>query len=379
VSFTAPNEPLGSGELQLTSGPDLRLPDTASTGLPLDGVLLHDVPGEYVLFARVSQFHSFDLKQHDDSTVGEQFDFTQPDVDQHHSTTHLAFDSSPANHSLVFDRQQAPGGDEIVHTHAQLDELPPNMVLDANDSSTPTEHGFSDLNFTSGQVENPGNFSYQETTTVNGHPSVVTKDAELAPMPTSLHVCQAAETPVCAGGTFDTNLERMAIGDYDSSGAVCVGSCDTLDFIDPHVANQGSILLTASPQTHLSYAAISPTGATTALDFPQLGRFVLQGQNTPVSCSFASCHKGYLAIDTGGDVLPGTIHQTSPGSDDTTFSFTPGFHADNWVFGFNRDTVATFRVAGDGKVTCEEGNDVIKPSGNDITAPFCHPSIGKAI
>jgi hypothetical protein len=30
-------------------------------------------------------------------------------------------------------------------------------------------------------------------------------------------------------------------------------------------------------------------------------------------------------------------------------------------------------------VTCEEGNDVIKPSGNDITAPFCHPSIGKAI
>jgi hypothetical protein len=379
ISFSAPNEPLGGGELQLTSGPDLRLPDTASfTGNPLDGVLLHDTPGQYVLFARVSQFHSFDLKQHDDSTVGEQFDFTQPDVDQHHSTTHLAFDSSPDNHSLVFNREQAPGGDETVDTVAQLDKLPPKMVLDAAASSTPTEHGFSDLNFSSGQVDNPGNFSYTETTTIAGHQPVVTRQANLTPMPTSLHVCQAGETAVCAGGTFDANLARMANADFDSSGGICANGCQPLTF-DPQVANQGSILLSAEPQTHLTYDAVSQTGATTSLDFPQLGRFVLQGQETPISCSFAACHKGYLAIDTGGNVLPGTIHQTSPGSADTTFSFTPGFHADNWVFGFNRDTALTFIVAGDGKVTCEEGHDVIKPSGNDITAPFCHPLLAKAI
>lgn len=381
-SISTPGGRLGSGEIQITSGPDDKLPATAENGRPLDGVMLTELEDRFVAYARVSEF---------DQLAIEQEAFTSkrrgPGLprDSASGSMHAELDTAADNHALALDLEKHDGDDRVSSTDALLASLPAHVELDTSGNSTfgesrtswsassPVE-GFT----TAGGDRRPG-FSLVERSSTGGAPAVVTEEASLDPMPASFSVCQIARLNTCSEGHFDENLVRLRDGVTPYRSYACAaGGCGSPNIpIEPDHAGKGSFLIKASTPTDFTYRKgdfVDKQGDYVELDFQNLTRYGLQADKDAYLCDFGSlaedCLKGYVAMDTGGQELTGGIEQRS---DDafTRLVFPPGFLADRLVWAFDKSGAVSGELATIGTLNCPSGTE-IQLGGETLNERFCN-------
>lgn len=381
LSITTPGGRLGSGEIQMTSGPDDRLPATAENGRPLDGVTLQDLDDRFVAFARVSEFDQLTLHQ-------ERFASRRrgPGFARDHSAKSLSatLDTATDGHALAFDIDKQ-GESSTESTDALLASLPSHVELEQSENTTFGESrttwsasgdvpGFSGAD---GQPR-PG-FSLVERTTPDGEASVVTSETTLEPMPAQFSSCQLARLNNCSEGRFDDNLVRLRDGVTPYRSYACaVDGCDDPNIaITPANAGEGSFLLKASTPTHLVYRTgdfVAKQNPYTTLEFLNLTRYGLQADQTGYLCDFGSlaqdCKKGYVAMDTGGQALTGEIAVQGDGSF-TRLKFPEGFLADRLVWAFDKQGAVSGELATIGTLECPDGTEV-QLGGETVNERFCN-------
>lgn len=379
VTTPVPGSRLGTGEIQMTSGPDDRLPETAPKGNPQDGVLVRDLEDRFVVFARVSQFDELVLQRHNQvsKTTGPGL----PRPESRLESMHASLDTSAGDHALAIDIKKGSAS-TVESTKALLISLPSHIELDTYKNSTLQEDRTTWRasrpvdGWANDTVLVPG-FSFSESSTVNDETPVITKTLTLDPMPSTFTVCKLAFSPRCSGGTFNENINRLAAGDNDTGDCGIESNCLTGHSrpmpVDPSLANKGSILITANPATRFHYAE----GSSTLVDFDNLERFGLQAHKESTDCGLldVECPFGYLAMDTGGSALSGVLKQVSDGTT-TRFDFPAvgageaGWSADNHVWSFEKVGALQGFVASAGPINCPDGT-TIKAADEVVTERFC--------
>lgn len=387
---------LGSAELQLTNGPTDRLAPAVGVR-PQDGVLIHELGSKYVLSARLSELDLTKVIRNSSvfkKTGGDGL----PRPGYSKGSMHLELDSNVQGHVLGF--EQKTGSESRTGViRALLAGVPNHIELDTADgdgaeitdtgagidrtsldweASAPVS-GFcrsSDGPQCDGAETPIHGFWYLVATQKDGGELVPTKQLTLDPMPKRLRVCKTSWGPECAGRTFDHNIERLASGDNDTSDCGRISNC-----VDGHnvpmpaytdKANKGSVLITADPATHFRY-----TDQGGYVDFRDLTRYVLQAHKESVSCGLtdANCPFGYLAMDTGGNPLRGTLVQTGDGKL-TRFDFPlvdapqVPFNAHNHVWSFLQTGRFQGYVASAGTIDCPSGTS-ITAADKGVTEQFC--------
>jgi hypothetical protein len=374
VSTPAPSGVLGSGEIQMTSGPDDRLPLTAENGNALDGVKLHELKDSYVLFARVSKFDQLTLKRNKITRQRRGPGFPR---DTGHETLDASLDTAADNHALGVDIKKETSTGVVEGKDALLASLPSHIelhtahhdtgitVTDTTDwSATRTVDGYGIA-----PDRRPG-FKYVESVSHNGTTGIA-KQLTLDPMPMTLRACQLDFGVACADHTFDENITKLRTGDYEPSvnpppptyrcfGNGCAGG---KEIPIPHdVAYKGSVLLEAIPPATMSYLAPGTT-----VNFGILSRFVLQAHQDSEGClaDTWTCKMGYIAIDSGGQELVGSVQ-----TDTADFHFPPAFSATQHVWGFHETGPKQGEVATIGPRNCPEGTK-ISAGGDEHTTKWC--------
>jgi hypothetical protein len=383
---------LGLGEIQLTSGPDTRLPATGALFLPLDGLLVHDVANDFVVFARVAQFDSAEYK-----TISENQHVDGPGLpccDYAHEHMHAGLFTS-SGHQFVLDAQKDERG-AVKKTLAQLASLPANIAFD-----TDTEQR---LNSTTGEEEwSQSRMAWNATSTVNGistgvdqyvaafrldeslvagSTTTVTKWAYIDPMPATFEACQTFNT--CSYGVFDESLDKLHNGVGPWRWIKCFPGCPS-DFLIPFPSSktdftQTSVRLNASVPVNMSYfsgnsVAGQVSGKYTSVNVQGLRQFVLQGDQVKYGCDLdlVECKYGYLGIDTGGESFSGRIVSQAD-SGYTEFNFPAGFQAKGLVFAFHKTGYVSGYIGEAGELTCPSGTGVIV-KGETLDDRFCNGNI----
>jgi hypothetical protein len=385
VALTTPGDGrLRSGEVQLTSGPDVRLPATAEKGNAQDGVLFHDLDDRYVAFARVSEFDQLTLTKHNRRASR-----TGPGLPQPGSTSeemHAELDTSAEDHALALDLKQRESNGSVSSKDALLVTLPSHIELDTEKSSG---LGEDRTNWTASRpVEGwdtsvidperrPG-FSLVERTQAAGQQPVIKSRTTLDPMPTSFAACQH-NLEACSEDRFAENVGRLRNGDAPYRTFACLAAgCGGSDFPFPGFPNDdarnGSFLLKSDVPTNLIFQDgdfFNRNGPYTEVSFRGLRRYGLQGHKRQFSCVFdqVTCKVGYVAMDTAGHPLEGSIRQQK--EDSFTFlNFPAGFTADRLVWGFYKNNVLSGRVATVGALNCPDGTEV-QVGGETLNERFC--------
>lgn len=381
LSITTPGGRLGSGEIQMTSGPDDRLPATAENGRPLDGVKLQDLDDRFVAFARVSEFDQLTLHEEGFTSSRRGPGFPR---DHAQKSMRATLDTAADNHALTLDIDKR-GGSSVASTDALLASLPAHLELETSENSTFEEgktiwRASSDVpGFTGNDGQPRPGFSLTERTTRDGQQPVVTGETSLDPMPAEFSACQIARLNTCSEGRFDRNLVRLRDGVTPYRTYACAGGgCGSPNIsIAPDHAGAGSFLLKASTPTHLVHRTgdfVNKHNPYTTVEFLNLTRYGLQADKDVYLCDFGSltqdCKKGYVAMDTGGQALTGGIEVKGDGSF-TRLAFPEGFLADRLVWAFDKVGAVSGELATIGTLHCPDGTEV-QLGGETVNERFCN-------
>lgn len=376
-AISTPGGRLGLGEIQITNGPDDRLPATAENGRPLDGVMLTDVEDRFVAFARVSEFDAVAINRHSFTSARRGPGFPR---DHAETSMHAELDTAADGHALALDLDKLEGG-EVKSTDAQLALLPSHVELDTSTNSTFGEDRTSwsasspvDGFTTTGGDRRPG-FSLVERSASGGNPAVVTGETSLDPMPAQFSVCKIARLNTCSEGRFDEHLTRLRDGITPYRTYTCLAACGDPNFpIEVDHAGAGSFLIKAATPTHLIHRSgdfTAKNGPYTTVDLQNLTVFGLQGDKEVVDCvaDQFKCKRGNVGMDTGGQEITGGIEQKGEDSF-TRLGFPEGFHADRLVWAFNQTSPASGELATIGTLHCPPGTEV-QLGGETINERFC--------
>lgn len=367
LEFSAPNEPLGSADIQLNSGSPVELPVIGRDGLRQDGLVLRDLPDSFAMHGRISQLVSGKLKMRDLKVTEE--NPIRPRTSE--SVLGVELTTRPEEpRALAVDVRTAGS-----HTDAFLARLP--SYINATQKNRNARVGFTDLTYeASDPVDGytaPGGFLRPGLSLAQTGSDGSSQQLTLKPVPRQVRICKSDSTAYCADHAFDENINRLAGGDHDRSTCAPM-PCPPHTWhmpIAPDVANTGSIMLTAATATDLSYQQDR-----TSVNLKGLTRFVLQAHSEEwtdaLECSLpnAPCQIAYLGIDTGGAPLEGQISKESDGSE-TFFDFPAGWSSDKRVWALHRDasTHAWLAVTGPDPV-CPQGT-VMMSGDNDLRDRFC--------
>lgn len=392
-----PGGRLGSGEIQLTSGPDDRLPATAPNGNPLDGVLLHDLEDRFVLFARLSAFDQLELARFKEDMQRRGPGFQRFQLDE---SLHAVLDTDAEDHALGLDIQKAGTFDTLEKTSGLLASLPAHLELDQSKHESGIVNGRSDAleeitwsatrpvdGWGEGESRKPG-FELVNTIQVGDGAERVLSRASLDPMPRTLRVCQlsfgagCAKEPATGVGIFDHNINRVFTGDADLWDCfpphLCQGQALPIP-IRPNMANKGSVLIEADPATTLIFR-----NAGTRVGPLELTRFALQAHQDLHDCGDidpGECKFGFVAMDTGGSALKGELTQGFGSDAETRFVFPTiipddemPWSAEQYVYGFQQTSSLSGHASSAGVVNCPTGTE-LKAAGDTITNRFCYTRI----
>ncbi|MEX2194219.1 MAG: hypothetical protein WD844_02960 [Thermoleophilaceae bacterium] len=384
LSITTPGGRLGSGELQLTSGPDDRLAATSENGLPLDGVMLQDLSDRFVAFARVSEFDQLAVRG---STVTSKRRGPGFPRDSSHGSMHASLDTLAEDHALALDIDKQGSGDTVASTDAVLASLPAHIELDTSGNST---FGESKTDWSASRAvdgwltseidgeRRPG-FSLTERVRTGTEPVTINEQTTLDPMPAEFSACQVARLNTCSEGHFDENLARLRDGDgpYRTRGCAPTPCTSDPSFpIEVDHAGGGSFLLKADTPTHLVHRTgdwFDRSDPYTIVEFRNLTRYGLQGNTENYPCSFGSltqdCKQGYVAMDTGGQPITGRLEQKGESSF-TRLLLPEGFLADRLVWAFNKTGAVSGQLATIGTLNCPPGTEV-QLGGETLNERFC--------
>ncbi|MGI9019402.1 MAG: hypothetical protein ACR2G3_01660 [Solirubrobacterales bacterium] len=364
-------------DLQMTSGPDERLPQTecidqGSTPCAiyrrLDGLYSRDTDSKYVLHARLTAVKELFLHKFGDGRS----DFLIGDVKANafNDIERVLRIDTHRQLKTRFGQDNPQTGTETLK--ATLDKLPQRVELTAISGPVRTSIDYRGRN-SSGQPQPVELFEYDKDTTWPGYSVANSGEALSArPMPASLEICKMESQPNCAKGVFDDNLRRVKQG-------IGLGGIN----VSPDQANQGSIGIHADPPTHLGYFATpNQSVAFTQLSL-DVDDFALQAHQRKFDYGATDVgapdgKRGFLAMDTdwdpateaaGDSDVVGTIKVVKNTNDITEFDYPEGWASDQHVFAFERTGLVTGKVIGIGKVNCPEGTYL--RAGDEITDRFC--------
>lgn len=349
----AGNSVLGEAEIQLTSGPDERLPrfEVDDDGVrQLDGLYSRDDPERFVTFARVRSLSSLALDQREDGDG----DVLQAALDA----------DSPESPALRIDTREELSPDEEERVLATISTLPRDLSLVFRDSPALTR-----LDYSAAQTAERFDFEKRRIRRDFGDlggEQVV----RLIPMPRKFEVCKADTGDACTPGMFGRSE-----------------------------ANSGSIRISAEPRTSFTYFD-HPVFRAFAT-FTQVGldvrEFALQAHSESefIGVFLARGGEGYMAMDTDwaadphphadppGDArLSGLIHQSESITTGVKLEFGDPFAAERRIMDFDSDDpldifdASGHAVCGAGTKMVSRGPEdtllgAIKGGETDFTEHFC--------
>jgi hypothetical protein len=379
VDASAPADPnhavdniLDKAEVQLTSGPDERLPateciDVGSTPCAiyreLDGVLVRDNPSEEAIFVRLDGVRHVDVDKFTDGNKGSHLtaDMNANAFDDHERALRVDMKKGVTVH---------PGGGPGVHgtetTKATLDKIPRHVQLNAVTSGDDTH-----VNYDGNETVEHFEYSTETDYDANAYPGS-NQNVSADPMPAHLEICKVGNGPECAQHHFDEHIQTIHDGFAGFPG---------ID-VSPDQANQGSVRIVANPETDFHYDA-TPNFWVNAFSVVDLNvrNFFLQAHQHEYDCDFGTvtCKRGYLGIDTNWDktspppldqTLTGVIRIVEGPEAINEFHFPDGWASQAHVFGFEKTGVASGQVMGVGKVNCPSGT-YLHAGSDEITDRFC--------
>jgi hypothetical protein len=367
---------VGSAEVQLTSGPDLRLGATAPPRLvngvvvtpPQDGVRLEDVADHYVAHTRATGLRKAVVQSSERDTRVRGHTISGDEI----ASTHLDMTSTAPGHALAVQKRLTADSGEVKDSNLLLAELPSTLTATMIDHNSDKNVQYTAAKAVPGYTRPDGSPApaFEQVDSIGTEPS---SSVTMDPMPKHLGICKAGVGTDCSEGVFDANVATLRDGNYPLTsyrcfGNGCIGGRELP--ISPTQASKGSVHISADPPTTLHYGAGS-----TDLSFVNLGVFSLQAHQTSYACTSETvaytCRSGYIGVDSAGAPLVGHLVSGDtefffPGADLSAVPFTSTRH----VWGFNETGWQQGEVGIVGPVRCPDHTKIVA-SGTNHTRRFC--------